>query len=108
MTDSQTIFDAMAARLTARPDVERKKLFGSPCLQVSGNTFLTFHREFIAVKLAPDDRAAALQLSGATLWDPGARGRPKKEWVVIPFEQAAQWNHYADAALAYVATLPPK
>ena len=44
--------------------------------------------------------AEALALDGAHLFDPGGRGRPFKEWVVVPPAHAVRWPGLAQAALA--------
>ena len=45
-------------------------------------------------------RGRALGLDGAHLFDPGGRGRPMKEWVVVPPAHAVRWAELAEAALA--------
>ena len=47
----------------------------------------------------PDAHAQALALDGAHLFDPGGKGRPFKEWVVVPFEHADEWESFAVHAL---------
>jgi hypothetical protein len=44
--------------------------------------------------------ARALTLEGAHLFDPGGRGRPFKEWVVVPPVHAERWPELAQAALS--------
>ena len=43
--------------------------------------------------------ADALALYGAHLFDPGGRGRPFKEWVVVPRAHVTRWQALAEAAL---------
>jgi hypothetical protein len=45
--------------------------------------------------------AEALALPGAHLFDP-MEGRPMKEWVVVPAEQASKWLELAHAAFQHV------
>ena len=42
----------------------------------------------------------ALALAGAHLFAPSGKGRPFKEWVVVPPAHAAQWPHFAESAVA--------
>jgi hypothetical protein len=48
---------------------------------------------------SPRAHADALALDGAHLFDPGGRGRPFNEWVVVPPALADRWADLADAAL---------
>jgi hypothetical protein len=45
-----------------------------------------------------------LALEGAHLFDPGGKGRPFKEWVVVPAAHASEWPGLAEQALALRAT----
>lgn len=53
-------------------------------------------------KLGSPKHAEALALPGALLFDPSGRGRPMKEWVVVPFEHASRWLELAREAMHYV------
>jgi hypothetical protein len=44
-------------------------------------------------------REVALALDGTELFDPGERGAPMKEWVVVPAAHADRWPDLADQAL---------
>jgi hypothetical protein len=58
-------------------------------------------KEAMVFKL-PDanTHASALALDGAHLFDPGGRGRPFKEWVVVPNAHASEWASLAEQAFA--------
>ena len=53
-------------------------------------------------KLGGAAHSRALGLAGAHLFDPMG-GRPMKEWLVFPVENATQWLTLARDAQAYVA-----
>ena len=54
----------------------------------------------MVVKLTDKDaHAEALALDGAHLFDPGERGRPMKEWVVVPQAHERQWPQLAEGVL---------
>ena len=59
-------------------------------------------------KLKGETHAQALIIPGASLFDPSGRGRPMKEWVKVPAAASDLWTDFADAALAYVSSLPKK
>jgi len=54
-------------------------------------------------KLGGASHAEALALFGAKLFDPSERGRPMKEWVVVPLEHVSRWLEFARYAFDYVA-----
>ncbi len=108
MSNQQTVFEQIVARLSQHPAVEQRSMFGSQGLSVNGNLFLTFHTSDIAAKLSGAAHASALELTGAQRWDPSGKGRAMREWVQVPAAHCDRWAEIADAALAYVATLPPK
>jgi hypothetical protein len=78
------------------------KGFGSSALKVNGRIFamMSSRGEFV-VKL-PSRRVAQLVASGqADHYDAG-KGRPMKEWLVVPPGSALDWSTLADEALTFV------
>ena len=92
------VLDALAPRgVTSRP------MFGHPSLRApSGKAFASLHREFVACRLVAGtpDHAEALGLPGARLFDPSGKGRPLKDWIVVPVAHAQHWERFAIAALS--------
>jgi hypothetical protein len=93
-------YDELVSQLTTQPGVTASKMFGMPTLKVGGKAFAGNHDGDMVFKLSGDAHARALALPGAHLFDPMG-GRPMKEWVVVPADQAALWADLADAALEY-------
>jgi hypothetical protein len=108
MDEAQAIYDEIAANLAGQPGVKRAKMFGMPSVKVNGNAFMGFENGEVVFKLAGEAHARALSIPGSHLFDPSGRGRPMKEWVSVPASASSLWTEVADAALAYVATLPMK
>ncbi|MFF3443223.1 hypothetical protein [Streptosporangium sp. NPDC002721] len=80
------------------------KMMGSPALKdQAGKVFASLQRDgamvFRLVRDTPE-HAAALQLTGACLFDPSGQGREMKDWVVVPHSSAGQWTDLAEAALS--------
>jgi hypothetical protein len=102
--DGSERYDELCDDLTARhPEVERTKMMGMPSLKANGRLIAGFvaAEDAMAFKLTdPDAHAAALALSGAHLFDPSGRGRPMRQWVVVPPAHAARWPELATLALA--------
>ncbi len=108
MEKAEQIFNEIAEILAKQPGVVRAKMFGMPSLKVNGNAFMGFENGQTVFKLTGKPHASALAIPGAMLFDPSGRGRPMKEWVSVPASASDQWTDLADAALAYVSTLPMK
>lgn len=104
-------FAAMTAALTAAlPDVERRQMFGYPCLFVSGNLVTGLHQAAWFVRLADTDRAELLQLPGAGPFEP-MPGRPMGGYLVLPPDVTvddAAVRGWVERAVAFGRTLPPK
>ena len=97
--DARERYDELVDDLCARnDDVEPSQMMGMPC----GKMVAGFAKgEGAMVFKLPDPvaHARALGLGGAHLFDPGGKGRPFKEWVVVPFEHETQWDAFAEHAL---------
>jgi hypothetical protein len=83
-------------------DAERSQMMGMPCVKRNGKLVLGQVRDEDAVVFKLEDtgeREAALALEGAHLFDPSGKGRPFREWVVVPPAHAAVWLRLAEVAL---------
>lgn len=99
-----------AALLPAVPRAEPRQMFGCPCAFSNGQMFAGLFEDTLFVRLAEADRAALLNQPGAQLFDP-MRGRPMREYVVVPsaiHTSEAELVQWMQKAAAYVETLPPK
>jgi hypothetical protein len=105
-------YDELVDDLCGRnDDVEPSQMMGMPCVKRGGKMVAGFtsgkglannaqSEEAMVFKLPdPEAHARALALEGAHLFDPGGKGRPFKEWVVVPFAQEAEWESLAHDAL---------
>jgi hypothetical protein len=104
MSSGLDAFEELCDDLLARnPDLERTKMMGMPSLKRNGKLVAGLVASEDAMVFKLEDSAAhtgALALEGAHLFDPGGRGRPFKEWVVVPPAHATRWPELAAAALA--------
>ena len=103
MDDAQADYDELVESLLARHGgAERSQMMGMPCVKRGGKLALGFVRDegSLVFKLEDEaEREAALALEGAHLFDPSGKGRPFKEWVVVPPAHAAVWLRLAEVAL---------
>jgi hypothetical protein len=99
--DAKERYEELVDDLCARRDnVEPSQMMGMPCVKRNGKMVAGFTRGAMVFKLPdPDTHAQALALAGAHLFDPSGKGRPFKEWVVVPVEHAADWESFAHEAL---------
>ena len=96
-------FEELCDDLLARnADLERAQMMGYPSLKRNGRLVACFSagEDAMVFKLVdPSAHAGALALDGAHLFDPGGRGRPFKEWVVVPPALTDRWPDLAESAL---------
>ena len=98
---SSPAYEALIVDLmTEHPDLETGSLFGMPCLKARGKAVLGSFDGGVVFKLGDATvRAEALALAGSVLFDPGGKGRPMKEWVVVGAQHEGLWGSFAAAAL---------
>jgi hypothetical protein len=102
--DAQAEYDVVVSEMMATSPTSSGKMFGMPCLKNSnGKAFAGYFEGAMVFKLGGDSHAEALTLSGTRLFDPSERGRPMKEWVVVPIEHVSRWLEFARNAFDYVA-----
>ena len=96
-------YDEVADDVVARePGAQLSQMMGMPCVKIDGKLIAGFvASEGAMVFKLPDEtaHAAALGLDGAHLFDPGGRGAPFREWVVVPPAHEARWPEFAAHAL---------
>jgi hypothetical protein len=66
------------------PRVESVEMFGGVAAKVNGHIFAGLFGRSTMVWLAESDRAAALALEGAAMFDPMGNGRVRSEKVMLP------------------------
>ena len=68
-----------------------------------------FSRTGMVFKLTDSGtHARALAVAGAHLFDPSGRGEHFRQWVVVPPEQADEWDALAYEALTQDHSLSPQ
>ena len=92
------------------PRVEVRPMFGNLAAFVNKNMFLALFGPSVAVRLPDDDRATLLKEAGAGPFEP-MRGRPMKEYVVLPeawSKSRGKAEEWAVRSFEWAAAMPPK
>jgi hypothetical protein len=94
-------FDQLAEAFVAR-GATRSKMFGMPVLRAGGKVFAGTYGDAMTFKLGPDDLEKARALTGVEAFEP-MKGRPMKEWVLVPLAHAQRWSDLAERAFVYLS-----
>ncbi|UOQ90100.1 TfoX/Sxy family protein [Agromyces endophyticus] len=97
------LLEQVATELLAEPDVGFGRMFGSEGLSVRGKFFAFVSSQGdLVVKLA-EDRIAEAGLDNMVM-----RGRPMREWAVVPVAEGVdRWRTVAREAYAFVDSITP-
>jgi len=94
-------FDRLAETLVAR-GATRSQMFGMPVLKAGDKVFAGTFGDAMTFKLGPDDLEKARSLTGVEAFEP-VKGRPMREWVLVPLAQAKRWSDLAERAFEYLS-----
>ena len=105
----QERFDDIVDAITAwHDDCRASTMFSMPCVKRSGKVVFGLTRTGMVFKLTdPATHARAMAIAGAHLFDPGGRGEPFRQWVVVPAVQVDEWEPLAVEAVGQDHSLPP-
>ena len=104
----QALIDLFEESLPDDPRVERRKMFGYPCIFVGGNMCAGLHQAAMFARLSP--AAAAAIPGGPKPFEP-MPGRPMAGYVLVPDDVLVDEPALAGLiarAVAFTATLPVK
>lgn len=91
--------------------VETMKMFGGVAAKVNGHLFAGLFGRSTMLLLAEPDRAAALALEGASLFDPMGDGRARSDKVMLPESMMAdpgELRRWIARAFKAASALPKK
>jgi hypothetical protein len=109
MDDRDRYDDIVDAICAWHEDARAGKIFGMPCVKRSGKVVFGLVRGGMVFKLTdPEAHRRALAVPGAHLFDPSRRGEAFRQWVVVPPEQAGEWEALAYEALGQDHAVPPE
>jgi len=93
------------------PRVETVKMFGGIAAKVNGYIFAGLFGRSALVWLGEEERAQALSLEGAGLFDPMGNGRKHSDKVMLPeqmMDEPDELRLWLARALRFAAAMPPK
>ncbi|MGO9833251.1 MAG: hypothetical protein ACLP1X_03460 [Polyangiaceae bacterium] len=99
------------AALPNDPRVDTVQMFGGVAAKVNGHLFAGLFGRSTMVWLAESDRAAALALEGAAMFDPMGDGGARSDKVMLPermMGDPAELRGWIARAFKAAAMLPPK
>src|SRR6185436_1735879 len=98
-------FERLAAAFVGRDGVTigEGRGFGAGTLKAGGSIFAMRNAGGLALKL-PADRVSALLGDGDGLAFDAGKGRPMREWVVVPWRSDEEWLALAEEASAFVGS----
>ena len=103
---AHAIFDPIAQGYLEREGVDIGAMFGSDGLRIRGKVFAFVGFAGGLVVKVPQARADEIEGSGVAA-RMEMRGRPAREWVVVPTSAAQHWAPLTAEAFAYVDELTP-
>ncbi len=98
----------------ALPDdslVVTMKMFGGVAAKVNGHVFAGLFGRSTMVLLSETDKAAALKIPGAAMFDPMGDGRARSDKVMLPevvMTKPAELKRWLKRAFDFASDLPPK
>ena len=99
------------AALPNDPRVETMKMFGGIAAKVNGQIFAGLFGLSTMLYLSDADKAKALALDGASLFDPMGNGKVRSDKVMLPetvMHEPAELREWISRAFKFALTLPPK
>jgi TfoX N-terminal domain len=90
-------FEQVLDELCADPNVEVTQMMGTRCAKLGGKIFCGLRRGELLVKLGRERVRELVAAERATPFDPSGKGRPMKDWCLVP-EPADDWLALAEEA----------
>jgi len=97
MRESNDSYEAVVEELCADPAVERTQMMGMPSVKLAGKLFAGVWDGDLVVKLGRTRVEELVAAGRAAAFDPSGRGRPMKDWALVP-EPADDWLALAEEA----------
>lgn len=98
-------YEEIGAQLGESENVEMGQMFGKASLKFKTKAFAAFHKESMVFKLgAAQIEEIRTDYPTAKNWDPSGKGRPMKDWFLVPHSHVSDWSSLAQQALEQLKT----
>lgn len=95
MAEVESLFSEIGNSI---PGAKRGNMFGWQCFKYQKKPFVFFDKnseQAIVFKLDQNSLMDALDLEGAEIFNPGEKGKPMKNWAVVPVTHSHLWQELA-------------
>jgi hypothetical protein len=102
MNSSEIVYNEIGVSFV---DAKPSNMFGWKCYKYKNKPFLFFDKnteEAMVFKLKADEIENILQLPSTSIFNPGDKGKPMKNWVTVPFIHHKIWQELAMASYEYI------
>ena len=109
MAYNEELADRVREIVSRKKGIEEKKMFGGVGFLLNGNMLVGVWKEFLIVRLGPDEGTKALKEKSVIPFD--ITGKPMKGWImVVPegVEDDDRLKKWIQRAIKFVGTLPAK
>src|SRR6266851_2045413 len=109
MVSDQQLVDRLSKLLAGRPGVAPRRMFGGTCFMLNGNMCVGVHNKSLIIRIGVEQADAVMSKRHVKPMD--LTGKVMKGWAeVLPegLRRDDDLLRYAELAIAFVSTLPPK
>lgn len=95
MNKSEQLYIEIGKSIT---DARAGNMFGWKCFKYEKKPFLFFDKnseQAMVFKLDKDSLIDVLDLQGAEVFNPGDKGKPMKNWALVPVKHSNLWKELA-------------
>ena len=109
MAYNEALAQDIRVRLSDRPGISEKEMFGGIAFMINGNMAVGVSGDELMVRVGKEAHDEAVSRPGARTFDMGAR--PMRGWINVSAEGFASdddFNAWIDQGVAFATDLPPK
>jgi len=109
MAYDEKLADRIRARISDRPRVDEREMFGGIAFMINGNMAVGVSGHELMVRVGKDAHEEALSRAGARTFDMGAR--PMMGWINVSpegFTTEEELASWVDEGVGFAESLPPK
>ncbi|MEL6670601.1 MAG: hypothetical protein AAFR61_00270 [Bacteroidota bacterium] len=104
MSKPTEVFQSLLTRFTeSYPDTEEGNMMRAPAIKVKGKVFCFLYEEQMTFRLGRETDTDRVDLAGWRWLSPFKQKPPMKDWFIVPFQDAGQWERLAEEAWEAVA-----